>query len=421
MKTLRENPYLILSGLLFAFFFTWSSTFSLVAMWLNQKVGLKGEDTAMMLAVCVLAALCSQPLFGIIQDKLGLKKSLLWFISLLLLCSGPLFIFFAVPLLRFNIFIGSVVLGTFVGVTFNSGVGVVESYIERMSRRLSFEYGSVRMWGSLGWAMASLSAGLFFNINPDINFWIASFSAVVFFLLLCLLRDWSLNTLKTETATQSVFDCAEKLTLGDALSLLLLPRFWALVIFVIGVSIYNTYDQQFPTYFASKFSEANLGHQVYNLLNPLQFFIEAVGMFMAPFLINRIGAKQGLILSGLLMSLRIFTSGVTDDTLYISLLKLLHAIESPILLISLFKYITTRFDPRLSTTLYLVGFQFATSLSVSLLSSTIGHGYELFGFSDTYMVMAALVFAFTFVSGFLLESESLYEESSFSQALPSEK
>jgi len=353
MKTLRESPYLILSGLLFAFFFTWSSTFSLVAVWLNQKAGLKNEETEMMFSVCVLAALCTLPLFGIIQDKLGLKKNLLWFISLLLLLSGPIFIFIAVPLLRFNIFTGAVVLGIFVGVTFNAGIGVVESYIERISRMLSFEYGSVRMWGALGWAIASLSAGICFNINPDINFWMASFSAVIFFLLLFLLKDsllkddlspnGSLSELKAATANQPEFAAPKKLTLGDTLSLLLMPRFWALVIFVIGVSIYNTYDQQFPVYFASKFSDTDLGHQIYDLLNPLQFFIEAVGMFMAPFLVNRIGAKQGLILSGLLMSLRIFASGIADDTLYISLLKLLHAIESPILLISLFKYITTRF------------------------------------------------------------------------------
>jgi len=421
MKTLRENPYLILSGLLFAFFFTWSSTFSLVTMWLSQKAGLKSEDTRMMFSVCVLTALCAQPFLGIIQDKLGLRKNLLWFISLLLFLSGPLFIFIAVPVLQFNLFIGAVSLGAFVGLTFNAGNGVVEAYIERISRMLSFEYGSVRMWGSLGWAVAALLADICFNINPDISLWMASLSAVIFFLLLCLLKEDAGSELETETHSHSHFSPATRLTLGDALSLLLMPRFWALVIFVIGVSIYNTYDQQFPVYFASKFNDANQGYQIYNLLNPLQFFIEAVGMFIAPFLVNRIGAKHGLILSGLVMSLRIFASGVTDDTLYISLLKLLHAIESPILLISLFKYITTRFDPRLSTTLYLVGFQFVTSLSVSVLASTIGHGYELFGFSDTYMVMAALVFAFTFVSGFLLESETLYSASSFPRTVLSEK
>ncbi|MDR8345543.1 hypothetical protein FPK41_21625, partial [Acinetobacter baumannii] len=40
-----------------------------------------------------------------------------------------------------------------------------------------------------------------------------------------------------------------KVTLEDALRLLTLPRFWALVVFVIGTCIYGVYDQQFPVYF----------------------------------------------------------------------------------------------------------------------------------------------------------------------------
>ncbi len=39
------------------------------------------------------------------------------------------------------------------------------------------------------------------------------------------------------------------MTLEDALRLLTLPRFWALVFFVIGTCIYGVYDQQFPVYF----------------------------------------------------------------------------------------------------------------------------------------------------------------------------
>lgn len=42
-----------------------------------------------------------------------------------------------------------------------------------------------------------------------------------------------------------------KVTLEDALRLLTLPRFWALVFFVIGTCIYGVYDQQFPVYFSS--------------------------------------------------------------------------------------------------------------------------------------------------------------------------
>lgn len=75
---------------------------------------------------------------------------------------------------------------------------------------------------------------------------------------------------------------------------------------------------------------------------------------------NRIGAKQGLLLAGGVMALRMFGSGLVSGALMISAMKLLHAVELPILLIAIFKYIASRFDSRLSSTLYLVGFQFIT-------------------------------------------------------------
>ena len=40
------------------------------------------------------------------------------------------------------------------------------------------------MWGSLGWAAATFFAGQLFNINPNINFWIASISAIILFFII---------------------------------------------------------------------------------------------------------------------------------------------------------------------------------------------------------------------------------------------
>jgi OHS family lactose permease-like MFS transporter len=46
---------------------------------------------------------------------------------------------------------------------------------------------------------------------------------------------------------------AKKVSLEDALRLLMLPRFWALIFFVVGTCIYGVYDQQFPVYFPRSF------------------------------------------------------------------------------------------------------------------------------------------------------------------------
>ncbi len=49
----------------------------------------------------------------------------------------------------------------------HAGIGVLESYTERVSRLRNFEYGKARMWGSLGWATATFFAGRNINVNPD--------------------------------------------------------------------------------------------------------------------------------------------------------------------------------------------------------------------------------------------------------------
>ncbi len=400
MKTHQRRHYLLLSGLLFCFFYTWSSAFSLISLWLSQKVGLKGTETGLIFSAIALTALCAQPLYGFIQDKLGLRKNLLWMIGGLLLMSGPFFIFVFAPLLAANILLGATAGGLYVGATFFAGIGALESYTERVSRILGFEFGKARMWGSLGWAAATFFAGMLFNIDPNLNFWMASLSAGVFLILLGCLRE-----VKTDAMSQLEYGKPGNLTFKDAAALFRLPRFWALIVFVMGVSVYNVYDQQFPVYFSSLFSDVKNGNEMYGFLNSFQVFLEAGGMFLAPFVVNRIGAKNGLLLSGLIMALRIFGSGLAADAVTISLMKLLHAVELPILLIAMFKYITTRFDPRLSATLYLVGFQFITQVCASVLSPLAGRGYDLIGFADTYMIMGLLVLALTLLSCFLLLGE----------------
>ena len=127
-------------------------------------------------------------------------------------------------------------------------------------------------------------------------------------------------------------------------------------------------------------------------------------MFMAPFIVNKIGAKKGLILAGLLMSFRIIGSGLATEPILISCMKLLHSVELPIMLIAVFKYLAANFDTRLSSILYLVGYQFASQVGATVLSPVIGRFYDTVGFSSTYIIMGCIVLVFTIISMFTLTS-----------------
>lgn len=400
MKKSSRQYYFLLSGLFFFFFFTWSSSFSLVSIWLGQTLGLKGMDTGIIFSAISIVALCLQPLYGFIQDKLGLRKQLLWVIGVLLLMSGPFYIFIYAPILKISVILGAALGGIYIGATFFAGIGALESYIERVSRITGFEYGRARMWGSLGWATATFFAGFLFNINPNINFILASLSAAVFLVILCFVK-----VVKIDALGQLEYGKTSQLKVSDALGLLKLSQFWALVVFVIGVSMYNVYDQQFSVYFSHQFATQEEGNRMYGFLNSLQVFLEAGGMALAPFLVNRIGAKNSLILSGAIMTLRIVGSGLVEGPAMISAMKLLHAVELPILLIAIFKFISTRFDHRLSATLYLVGFQFVSQVCASFLAPLAGYGYDCIGFANTYLLMGCATGIFMLIAAFLLKGD----------------
>ena len=397
MKEHHSSSYLLLSALLFFFFVTWSSSGSLLSIWLHQEVGLQPGDTGIIFSVLSVSALFAQICYGFIQDKLGLRKHLLWYITVLLILSGPAYLLFGY-LLKINILIGSLFGGLYIGLTFNGGIGVLESYTERVARQTHFEFGKARMWGSLGWAVATFFAGLLFNINPQLNFAVASCSGLVFFFLLVRL------SVPGDTQALSTEGEKSNIKLEDALRLLMLPRFWALVFFVVGTCIYSVYDQQFPVYFSSQFPTLQEGNAMYGYLNSFPVFLEAAGMFCAPWLVNRIGAKNGLIFAGMIMALRMVSSGLVEGPLLISITKLLHGVELPVLLVSIFKYNSANFDKRLSSTLYLVGFACTSSVIATVLSPLAGYSYEKYGFAESYLFMGALVFCTTFISIFLLRA-----------------
>ncbi|WP_078408847.1 MFS transporter [Priestia abyssalis] len=397
MVNKSKNNYWVLSGFFFFYFFTWSSAMSLFPIWLNQTLNLDGTKTGIIFSVNAIAALLIQPLYGIISDKIGLRKRLLWVIVALLTLVGPFFIYVYGPLLQYNIVMGAIVGGAYIGAAFFAGVGAVESYIEKIGRKYDFEYGKSRMWGSLGWASATFFAGQLFNINPNINFWIASGSG------LCLIFMLLLTKVDITTEEQKK---ADSIKLKDVGSLLKMKELWAFMVYVLGVScIYSVYDQQFPVYYSSLFPTQEQGNQMYGYLNSIQVFVEAGMMFAAPFIVNKIGPKKALLLAGFIMAARIIGSGIATGPIFISSMKMLHALELPIMLIAIFKYFSSNFDNRLSSTLYLVGFQFISQIGAAFLSPVAGKMYDIIGFSKSYLILGAIVLAFTLLSIFLLSNK----------------
>lgn len=392
---MRKNIYVKLSAFFFFFFVSWSACYSLFAIWLGQEIHLNGEATGLIFGINAAFTLLMQPLYGFISDKLGVRKDLLIYLSGILILTGPFFIYIYGPLLKSNVLLGAIVGGIFLGVGFLASCGAVESYIEKISRKYDFEYGRARMWGSLGWAAATFFAGQLFNINPNYNFWIASIAAIIMFLIIL--------TTKVEVTDVETKN-ADSVKVKDVFNLFKLKDFWFFVIFVLGVTcVYGVYDQQFPRYFAEQFSTIKLGNQMFGYLNSFQVFLEAGMMFLAPKIVNKIGPRNSLLLAGFLMAFRITGSGLVNGPILISMMKLIHSIELPILLVAVFKYLDANFESRLSSILYLVGYQFFSQIGTIGLSSLVGGMYDSLGFKVTYLYLGLFVLFFATLAVFTLK------------------
>jgi OHS family lactose permease-like MFS transporter len=175
------------------------------------------------------------------------------------------------------------------------------------------------------------------------------------------------------------------------------------MVLILGVTdLYLVYDQQFPAYYAAQFANPRDGAAMFGYLSSAQIFLEAGLLFVAPWIVDRTGAKRGLLLAAGIMIVRIGGSGIVEGPAAISAMKMLHSFELPILVVSIFRYIAANFDTRLASTLYLVGVSFGHSLGLAVLSPIVGRGYDLLGFPDTYKLIATVAAVFWIASLFSL-------------------
>jgi len=393
MSETRRN-YAALSAFIFCFFFAQAMAMSLLSIWLTRSLGLNGVQAGTVFSANFIGAMCAQPLYGYLSDRMGFRKVVPVGIALLVVLAGPFFSFAYAPLLRWHIVVGAAVGGLYLGVTFIAGSYALESYVDRVGRKYGFEYSRVRLWGSLGFASAAVFSGRLYNLDPSINFFLASAAG---FLLLPIL---AFARIAPDPTQQAVSD---RLTPRDSAAVLGQPKFWAFMVLILGVTnLYLVYDQQFPFYFSSLFPTPEAGNAMFGYLNSAQIFVEAGGMFVAPFLVRRIGATRGLMLATAIMIVRIGGSGLAIGPLTISACKMLHAIELPILVVSIFRYIAYHFEPRHASTIYMVGVSFGHSLGLAILSPLAGVSYDLVGFQNTYFLIAGLALLFWIASWFAL-------------------
>lgn len=403
MYYLKNTNFWMFGLFFFFYFFIMGAYFPFFPIWLHDINHLSKSDTGIVFASISLFSLLFQPAFGLLSDKLGLRKHLLWIITGMLVMFAPFFIYVLGPLLQINIWLGAIVGGIYLGFIYNGGAPAIEAYIEKVSRRSQFEFGRARMFGCVGWALCASIVGIMFTINNQFVFWLGSGCAVILAILLFIAKPQaqpSAEVANSLGANHSPF------SLRLALELFKDRKLWFLSLYVVGVSCtYDVFDQQFANFFTSFFASGEQGTRVFGYVTTMGELLNASIMFFAPLIVNRIGGKNALLLAGAIMSVRIIGSSFATSALEVIVLKTLHMFEVPFLIVGCFKYITSQFEVRFSATIYLVCFCFFKQLSMIFMSLFAGYMYDSMGFHGAYLVLGLVALSFTLVSVFTLSGE----------------
>lgn len=412
-QTFKNKSYLQSSFTLLIFFASWFIWWSFFQIWLTSEkngLGLSGSEVGTIYSANSFVTLILMFAYGILQDKLVLKRSLLIFCATMSTLVGPFFIWIYAPLIQNHFTIGIIVGSLFLSAGFLSAAGIYEAVSERFSRYFDFKYGQARAWGSFGYAISALVAGFLFVKNPEYNFWIGSILGLFLLLNLIFWKPKQEDKAKDEIRDEDVDSSIP--SFKEMLDLLKLPHLWVIVIFIMfSWSFYTIYDQQmFPDFYTQLFSSPETGQQMYGTLNSIQVFFEALMMGVVPIIMYKLGVRNTLLLGVCVMVARIGLSGVLTTPFTISIIKMMHAIEVPLFMLPMFRYITLHFNPKLSATLYMIGFQIAAQIGQVILSTPLGTLRDNIGYSNTFLVISgiALISGIFAIFAFKKDDEDVY-------------
>ena len=394
-----SNPFYRSSSLeILLFFAGWGIWWSFFQIWLTSKQGFSGAQVGTIYTFGSAVALVLMFVYGSLQDKLGVKKNLLLFMVGCQVLLAPFFTWVYVPMLESSFYVGAMVGAVYLAVAYLAACPVFEAVTERLSRRYRFEYGQARAWGSLGYAISALTAGFLFTIDPYLVFWTGSAVSAVLFAVRVFRKpeNREANVRQYENREEKDKD-AKSPSLKEIISVFGIFDLWKIILLVIlSWTFYTVFDQQmFPQFFTQFFATPEEGQKAYGILNSVQVFLEFIMMGLVPILMRKIGVRRALLLGCFIMVCRISGCSIASSPLAIALIKLLHAPETALFVLAIFRYFTLHFDTRVSATLYMVGFQIAASVGGIIFSVPLGSLRDSIGYQNTFMVIAGIVLCAT--------------------------
>ena len=160
---------------------------ALISVYLIGK-GYSASQVSLLISVAALANMVTQPIIGSLTDKYGMRPvNMVMFaatcISAALFVVAPNFL---------------VIVGAYAAM--NLLMNGVNPTVERMATSSPYSYGSIRVWGSIGFAVGTQLTGIIYDaIAP-----VAPYVGVIIAMLIAILGFWGTNPRLAETEAANI-------------------------------------------------------------------------------------------------------------------------------------------------------------------------------------------------------------------------
>ncbi len=187
---MNENKkYYIFYFILFA---AWSAVYTLVAIYLNEEAGFKLAEIGTLMSFLPIITLIFQPIWGALGDSTDHKKRLLTIIMSVNTILALLMTFFVSKMAIVVIYCLYTVFLCAQGPMTDA---MAIAYVNRTQQG---SYGSIRVWGSVGYAIGSIAvAQVVFYIGLKSIFYIAAVGFILSIFLLAQIKEYKLEIVRT--------------------------------------------------------------------------------------------------------------------------------------------------------------------------------------------------------------------------------
>lgn len=162
---------------------------ALISVYLIGK-GFSASQVSMCISVAALANMITQPIIGSLTDKFGMRPVNMVMFAATCVAAA---LFVVAP--NFLIIVGAYAL-------MNLLMNGVNPTIERMATSSPYSYGSIRVWGSIGFAVGTQLTGIIYDVISPV----APYVGVIIAMLIAIFGFWGTNPRLAETEAAKIED-----------------------------------------------------------------------------------------------------------------------------------------------------------------------------------------------------------------------